>query len=516
MERLVLCLVTVVILCWCGGLADGRNPGFKARITSRGLNYANKVAIEALSKNVRQLKIPDINGKASGIKYSVWGMAITSFTPPASTIALNPNKGLTWKAANAQIALHGSFRAKKWFVSVSGSFDISAKGLSFNLGINLGDDTQGRPKLTPFGCSCSLGSVSVKIHGDASWFLNLFKGKIASEIKSALQSKLCTVIQNEITVDGNKKLQNLPMTVPLAKKFLLDYRLTAAPEFAATYMETFHKGEIYWLADPKTEAPVTPPPMKDSSATQNMMYLWVSDYIFATIAYVAQKHNYLKYNLTAKDLPPDSRGVLNTSCDGFIPKCVGKLIPAIGEKYPNSQVELHMNSTMVPNMTISSSGVSVKCRGQIKMFANTHSGQMPFLVTLNANMSTSVSVSVVSETIHAKIDQLSLTLGVGESKIGPIDHTALQFLVDSALKLYIEPKLNALGEKGFPLPVTDEIKFINTQLSFALDTIIIGTDLSYTPKAAIKATVKKTDDTLRYKPSYDPENLLSDLRVKNL
>ena len=73
---------------------------------------------------------------------------------------------------------------------MSGSFDISAKGLSFNLGINLGDDTQGRPKLTPFGCSCSLGSVSVKIHGDASWFLNLFKGKIASEIKSALQSKV--------------------------------------------------------------------------------------------------------------------------------------------------------------------------------------------------------------------------------------------------------------------------------------------------------------------------------------
>lgn len=34
---------------------------------------ANKVAIEALSKNVRQLKIPDISGSASGIKYKVWG-----------------------------------------------------------------------------------------------------------------------------------------------------------------------------------------------------------------------------------------------------------------------------------------------------------------------------------------------------------------------------------------------------------------------------------------------------------
>ena len=42
--------------------------------------------------------------------------------------------------------------------------------------------------------------------------------------------------------------------------------------------------------------------MKDSSATQNMMYLWVSDYIFETISYVAQKHNFLVYNLTAKDV----------------------------------------------------------------------------------------------------------------------------------------------------------------------------------------------------------------------
>ena len=53
-----------------------------------------------------------------------------------------------------------------------------------------GDDTQGRPRLTPSGCSCSLGSVNVKLHGDAAWFLNLFKGKIADAIKSALQGQV--------------------------------------------------------------------------------------------------------------------------------------------------------------------------------------------------------------------------------------------------------------------------------------------------------------------------------------
>ena len=76
------------------------------------------------------------------------------------------------------------------FIRVSGSFDISASGLTFTLGINIGNNTEGGPKLTPLSCSCSLGSVNLKIHGGAAWFLNLFKGKIADAIKSALRSKV--------------------------------------------------------------------------------------------------------------------------------------------------------------------------------------------------------------------------------------------------------------------------------------------------------------------------------------
>lgn len=56
----------------------------------------------------------------------------------------------------------------------------------------------------------------------------------------------------------------------------------------------------------------------------------------------------------------------------------------IGERYPNSQVELHMVSTQVPNMTLTSAGVSVKCGGLINMYARTPDKQLPFLVTLNA------------------------------------------------------------------------------------------------------------------------------------
>ena len=43
-----------------------------------------------------------------------------------------------------------------------------------------------------------------------------------------------------------------------------------------------------------------------------------------------------------------------------------------------------MRSTQVPNMTVTSSGVSVKCAGQIDMYADTMGKQKPFLVTLYA------------------------------------------------------------------------------------------------------------------------------------
>ena len=43
-----------------------------------------------------------------------------------------------------------------------------------------------------------------------------------------------------------------------------------------------------------------------------------------------------------------------------------------------------MRSTQVPNMTVTSSGVSVKCAGQIDMYADTKGKQKPFLVTLYA------------------------------------------------------------------------------------------------------------------------------------
>ncbi|KAL4234373.1 hypothetical protein ACF0H5_006020 [Mactra antiquata] len=479
---------------------DALNPGFKARITTNGLNYANSVAIEALKTNVQKAKIPDQSGEASGFKYSISNIHVTQFNPPSSDISLVPGKGLTWKASNAYIAIHGDFHYKKWFISDGGSFDAKLSGVSFGLELDIDANSEGRPDIAAKGCSSSFGDVDFKFHGGMSWLYNIFRENVANVIKDSLNGQLCKMINKEVNEDGAKKLADIKVTTKLAKKFLLDYRLSANPTFQSDYFETYHKGEIYWLTNPNTECPFSAPTMPDQTDNKNMLYLWISDYMFDSIGYAAQKHGFLVRNLTQNDLPASSRGVLNTTCSGFIPKCVGSLIPEIGQKYPHMAVELRMKSTEVPRMTVSASGVSLNATGTIDMYATKPgSSDTPFLLSLGAIGMTNVNISIQNELVYAQIKNMKIKLSVIKSAVGKISGSFLDFLVKEALNTVLIPQLNDLGKKGFPLPVTGEIKFTNTKLSFAKDTILIGTDLKYTPKTS--APIKDTSGPLKFIPN---------------
>lgn len=490
-------------------LSRAVNPGFKARLTEHGLEYANKVAIEALEKNIASLQIPDISGSASGIKYDIRDIRLSLSNPPSSTITLVPNKGLHWSATNVGVNLAATFHYKKSFISDSGSLTAAVTGVNFDLGIDMGNDSNGRPTLTSHDCFVHVSSVQIQFHGSMAWLYNLLKGQVEDIVKSLLNQKMCQVVTSEINMDANKQLAKLKVTASLDNRFLLDYRLISAPIFNKGYLETWHEGEITWLSAPEEHSSLPPPIMADPQDTSSMVYLALSDYLFNTAADVAQKHGFLAYNLTQNDLPEASRGVLNTSCSGFIPKCVGSLIPAIGKNYPNGAVELRMSSTVSPRLTITSSGLTVIGEGNIDLYADVPSRKdRPFLVTLTATLTSSVSVSIKNELLYAKVGNFDLKLKSGKSDVGPISDFFLDFLTKEAINIVVIPKLNEFGAKGFPLPVADDVHFVNTTLALAQDTIIVGTDIQYASVIQSSSyndkheynSIKQTDDTLRFVP----------------
>ncbi|KAK7474843.1 hypothetical protein BaRGS_00033915 [Batillaria attramentaria] len=456
--------------------------GFKARITSAALNYASTKAMDALAVELPKTNIPDQSGSSGHVSYSLENIRITRFSKPSSSIQLNPGQGLTWSASNAGIDLHADWHAKYkqgWFkVSDHGSLDASLSGVSFSISIAVRADSSGRPEVAAAGCSCSIRSVDIKFHGDiVSKILDLFRGQVERKVRDIIPGKLCDALNSQINNNAEQQLKKLKVVMGLLDDlFLLDYRLVQSPSFQTGFFETNHKGEITWKAKPE-QPPFSPAPMPSSPASQNMLYLWIGQYLPQSFVYAAQHNGFLQYNLTAQDLPPGNRSILNTTCTSFL--CVGRLIPEIGAKYPGSTVRLHMNSTTMPVIRMDPGELEAKMAGDIAMYAQTPHGDTPYLLTLNVSATFNMSATIANQLLVGKITGSSFKVGVLKSAVGELNAKAINAMVGLAMKLFIIPKMNEKGAHGFPLPVTDQVKFVSSKLEIQKNALMIATDLQY-------------------------------------
>ncbi|XP_061179712.1 lipopolysaccharide-binding protein-like [Saccostrea echinata] len=473
-----VCFVTVLSLFVTS--TECKLPGLKTRITDKALDYATNVALDILTKQVTGQPIPDQHGSTGDVKFDITGIKVNEFIKPSSRVSMIQNVGLSWSTSGTKLALHGDFhyKYKKGIIKISdsGSFDLNSRDIAFQLKIEIGVDNSGRPTMKSVGCSCSVGSADIKFHGGAAWIYNLFSGMLEGKLKDMIaggNGVLCKQINNLVNVNGMESLKKLPVTVQIAKQFLLDYTLLAKPAFSSTFMETYHKGEVYWSANPR-EAPFPVPPLLKSNDTSRMMYLWMSDFLFNSMSYNAYKYDKLQYNVTNKDLPS---GVLNTTC----PKttCIGKFIKVIGEKFPNTTVMLYMKSTTMPNMTVRNGSTMVETSGDILFFAQQSDGKYTYFLTLSASMTTTISLMIQNGKIYAKVPDLPIQVKVKDSKIGALSAQGLNFIIKGVVSIFVQPKLNELGSKGFPLPIIDSVHFVNTELALGKDTLLIATDLKY-------------------------------------
>lgn len=477
MQRVTFFVWIFLIVLLTNG-THSKNPGLKSRITSNGLNYAVNVALDVLSKDITKKAIPDQHDKSGSVSYDITGMKITKFTKPTSTVSLQPG-GLMWRTSNIDIGLHGDFhyKYKKGIIRISdhGSFDLTGSGITIAINLKIGMDSMGRPTISSSTCSCSVRSTGIKFHGGRAWIYNLFRGKVAKKLKSSIEGEnglLCKQLTKLVNVDGARKLAQLPVSVKFARKFLLDYSFLSKPAFSSGFMETYHKGEVNWYGG-HGNIPFDAPPLPAGSSSSKMLYLWLSDFLFNTMSYTAFSHGFLTYNVTDKNIPG---GILNTTCKNM---CIGKLIPKIGQMFPNSQVMLNLRSSTMPNMTAFNATTKVDADGEIKFYATKGKGKVDYFLTLSANMSTTISITVKNEKVFARVLKLPINVHVKDSKIGHLNDFMLNFIVKKIITTFVEPKLNELGGNGFPLPIIGSVHFANTELLIHQNSLLIATDVKY-------------------------------------
>ena len=87
--------------------------------------------------------------------------------------------------------------------------------------------------------------------------------------------------------------------------------------------------------------------------------------------------------------------------------------------------------------------------------------------------------SVGQAAITFQLKELGLRLGLQWSRVGAIDVSSLQELVNLAVQAGLLPQINKAGASGIPIPVVDGVKFEDPSLTFGDGYVKIATDISY-------------------------------------
>lgn len=409
-------------------------------------------------------------------------MNIQEFVKPNSSITLDPSGVLVWRANDANISGNGrwhyKFRHKLLKVSDKGKFDIRIRNICFNVQIEIGADESGRPTISSKACTCDIDKVDITFHGGAAKFYNLFKGHMGHRLKHLFIDKMCDAIRKVVDKDGSQSMGKLPVTIEIDETYLLDYRLMGKPEFTDNYIETHHKGEVFWKDD-LTEAPFEVQQYNGPDEEEKMVYFWTSSYLFNTYLYQAHRNGKMKYVISSQNLPEKNKDALKiTSKEGLF---IGLLIPQIASKYPDGELEIHVRSKEAPWLKFHNGYVEIECSGEIELHVSRPSVESSaYLLSMDGAMTISANLSVEDKKIVGRVGSLNIKTKVTDSNIGVVSDEAMQFLIDYALRVYAEPMLNEKMQKGFPLPVSENVTFENLQLGILEGTMVIGTDIVYT------------------------------------
>ncbi|XP_037771950.1 bactericidal permeability-increasing protein isoform X2 [Chelonia mydas] len=412
------------VLAICMVLTRATKPGFVARITVKGLDYARQEGIAALQKELAKLKLPDFSGsfkvKVLGkVRYTFYSLNLRSFQLPSSQIALIPNVGLKVSIANAFAQLTGKWKVKKRFL----------------------------------------------------WLYNLFHKKIESSFRRTMEGKVCEAVTSFVTTKLQPYLQTLPVTAKIDKVAGIDYSLVAPPTATAQSLDVNLKGEFFSLAH-RSAVPFAPPIMAFPVDHDRMVYFAASSYFFNTAGFVYHTAGVLLFEITDAMIPKEFKFHLNTST-------FSAFIPQLEKMYPDKLMKLRIKTSSPPFLTIAPGNLSLTPVVDIQAYVILPNSSFVPIFLLSVTSSVSVKLMVTSAEIGGTLELGRLQLSLKHSDVGPFSVQLLQALMNFYGSSILIPRINALLREGFPLPLPARVQLSNLVIQPRQNFLLFGADVRY-------------------------------------
>nr|XP_012423156.1 PREDICTED: lipopolysaccharide-binding protein-like [Odobenus rosmarus divergens] len=473
MARLYRVVVTLLLLAEVSGFEEGAtNPGFVARITRKGLEYARRFGVAILKKELSTIKLPDFSGSfkvgwIKSVSYDFYRLTIHCFELRNSDLRLRPRQGVRASLSNNYMFVSGNWKVKKAFVTLDGTFDVNVDGISISVSLKLGKDQSGRPTASVAHCRNSIGHISVDISGQLSWILNLFHERIENNFKNILEQKICEMVRKSTTSHLEPYLRTLPVISMIDQVAGIDYSLVDAPEVTSQVLDTPFKGEFFgqnW----HSPAPFDAPPKKHD----HMVYFAVSEYVFNTASWVYHQAGHMNFTIQNHHIPLDSPIHLHTSSFRAI-------IPQLARLYPNMELELETSPESAPFLMFTPGSVTLMPVIDIQAFAvlPTSSDRKP-LFQLRVTTNISATISVNSDRIAGSVTTGSkLKLELKHSNIRFINVELMEAILNYYALHTLYASLNAKLEEGFPLPLPRDTHLNSLELQVHENFLLLGANL---------------------------------------
>ncbi|XP_071776049.1 bactericidal permeability-increasing protein-like isoform X1 [Centroberyx gerrardi] len=468
--------------CWLALVAFipmtySANPGVKAKLTEKGLEYGKQIGMASLQQKLKTIKVPDMSGTErvapiGKVQYSLTRMQIVNLGLPKSALTLVPGTGVSLSISNAFISLHGDWRVKYFrIIKDSGSFDLGINGLTITTSISVKSDETGRPVVSSVNCAATIGSASIKFHGGASWLYNLFSNFIDKALRNALQKQICPLVADAVS-DINPHLKTLNVLAKVDKYAEIEYSMVSSPVISKSSIDLSLKGEFYNIGQHQ-EPPFSPAPFSLPPQVNNMLYIGMSAFTTNSAAFVYNKAGALSLYITDDMIPAKSPIRLNT-------RTFGAFIPQIAKRFPGLMMKLLVKTVKSPVMTFETNNVTIQATATVMAYAIQPNTTLSPLFSLNMDASVSARVFVSGTKLAGAVTLNKMDMTLGKSYVGDFQVGSLDNIFQMVLRVAVIPKVNARLEEGYPLPTIGKMKLVNTQLQVLKGYMLIGTDVQFT------------------------------------
>ncbi|XP_048406385.1 bactericidal permeability-increasing protein-like [Stegostoma tigrinum] len=452
------------------------NPGFKGKITTKGINYGCQIITSVLQNRLLNMKIPDISGikytnALHQLQYDINRITISNVNLPDMSIILVPNLGLKVAMSNGYIETSGNWQIKANIFRTHGTVKAQINSIAISFYLKFGKDNSGQPTVTMMDCASYISKLQVYVSGNASWLYNLIIRWYEPTLRRYLSDKICLELQKIFTEKIGPFLQTMPVTKKIDKYVGIDYSLTSLPEVAKDSLILPLKGEFYNLLH-RADVPFPAPPMDFLVDHDRMLSIGFSEYFFNSAGYVFNSVGDLSINITDDMLPENSHIHLDTLT-------MGTLIPQVKKIYPVMKMELHIVTDSAPTVAFLHGKIILTTSGDVYAFAILPNSTLAplFSVKLNAQITTTIDIKDDKITGQLTLDRIQLSLK--KSNIGPFQVNCLQTAIDFLVSIVILPRINAALADGYPLPLIDHFKLSNLAVKPHKNFLLIATDFTY-------------------------------------